>query len=142
MPALHCIALPRLQRPLLDKFYRVHGSPMRAAREGQPWVARQDEIVGALNLTPVAGGYWLTGLFVAPALRGQSIAATLVQQSLAHSLGPVWLFCHPELLTFYQRLGFAPCLRLPEALAHRLARYTLSKPLVALGHGVPAYCSS
>ncbi len=85
----------------------------------------------------MAEGHWLTSLFVAPALRGQAIAATLVQQSLAHTPGPVWLFCNPELLAFYQRLGFTPCQRLPEALANRLARYTRSKPLVALSHGVP-----
>lgn len=131
--------LPLLQRPLLDKFYRAQGSSMRAGRQGQPWVARHDEIVASLCLTPIAQGHWLTGLFVAPSARRQAIASTLVRQALAQAEGPVWLFCHPELTALYQPLGFQPCPRLPEALGDRLTRYSRSKTLVALqADGGPA----
>lgn len=132
MRELHYERLPLLQRPLLDKFYRAHGSPMRAGNQGQPWVARHGEIVAALCLTPIDQGHWLTGLFVAPGARRQAIASTLVRQALEQADGPVWLFCHPELTAFYQLLGFQPCLHLPATLADRLIRYSRSKALVAL----------
>ena len=128
----HYERLPLLQRPLLDKFYRTHGSPMRAGNQGQPWIARQGEIIAALCLTPIAQGHWLTGLFVAPSARHQAIASTLVRRALDQVDGPVWLFCHPALTTLYQPLGFQPCPHLPAALAERLTRYSRSKTLVAL----------
>ncbi len=59
--------LPDDCRPLLGKFYREHQSSMRAASKGEVWVARQPDIIGALSLSPVADGHWLTALFVAPA---------------------------------------------------------------------------
>jgi GNAT superfamily N-acetyltransferase len=104
---------------------------MRARGEAQLWVARTSEIVGALCLTPVAGGHWLTGLFVAPTERGRGVAASLVAAALSATNGDVWLFCEPELGGFYQRLGFAEATELPTALAERLARYRQSKQLIA-----------
>lgn len=138
MNDLECLALPRLQWPLLDKFYRTHGSPMRIARHGQPWVARNPAIAAALCLSPVEQGYWLTGLFVAPSQRRGGVATTLLQQSLASTPGPVWLFCPAQLNAFYGRLEFTPCEVLPESLAGRLARYSRSKALVALCRAVAA----
>ncbi|MCE0917579.1 GNAT family N-acetyltransferase [Pseudomonas sp. NMI760_13] len=132
MPPLTCTLLPPIQRRLLEQFYRQHGSRMRAAGDGEQWVARSGGIVGGMNLTPVDGGYWLTGLFVAPQWRGQKIASQLLEAALADSTCATWLFCHPDLTPFYQRLAFTPATTLPEALASRLARYQRSKPLVAL----------
>ncbi|RMS76661.1 Acetyltransferase [Pseudomonas savastanoi] len=66
MSEIRFYPLPDACRPLLGKFYREHQSSMRAASKGQAWVAKQAEIIGALCLTPVAEGHWLTGLFVAP----------------------------------------------------------------------------
>lgn len=131
MPAMLFLPLPDLQRPMLAKFYRAHRSPMRARGEAQLWVARTPEIVGALCLTPVADGHWLTGLFVAPTERGRGVAAGLVAAALAATNGDVWLFCEPELGEFYQRLGFAEATDLPPPLAERLARYRQSKQLIA-----------
>ena len=134
MPDLHFLPLPDVQRPLLEKFYRAHRSPMRARGEAQVWVARQPDIVGALCLTPVAGGHWLTGLFVAPAERGRGVAAGLIAAALSSVEGNVWLFCEPGLSGFYQRLGFVETLQLPQELASRLERYRQTKRLVALDH--------
>lgn len=117
---------------MLGKFYREHQSSMRAASKGQAWVAKQAEIIGALCLTPVAEGHWLTGLFVAPALRGQAVARGLIEAALQPLGGPVWLFCHPDLLGFYQRSGFETAQRLPQTLGERFMRYSRSKPLIAL----------
>ncbi|HKS14260.1 MAG TPA: GNAT family N-acetyltransferase [Pseudomonas sp.] len=105
---------------------------MRASPDGQLWVARAGVIVAGLGLTEVPGGLWLTGLFVAPAWRGRRAASQLVEAVLAPSTETVWLFCHPDLLGFYQRLGFDTAVTLPAELAQRLARYQRSKPLVAL----------
>ncbi|PIA67614.1 GNAT family N-acetyltransferase [Pseudomonas sediminis] len=125
--------LPLQLRPLVDKFYRDHRSPMRSQAGDELWVAENaSEIVATLSLRPVAGGQWLTGLFVAPALRRQGVAAALLSHSLALHPEPVWLFCHPELRTFYQRLGFESCQSLPTELAQRLARYQRGKSLIAL----------
>jgi GNAT superfamily N-acetyltransferase len=133
MPDPDYAQLPETLRPLLNKFYRAHNSPMRSASDGQLWVARQGEIIGGLSLTPVAQGHWLTGLFVAPPQRGQGIAAQLVQEALGGCNGPVWLFCHPDLRGFYERQGFHSDPALPQPLAERLARYSRSKPMIALG---------
>ncbi|WP_341520978.1 GNAT family N-acetyltransferase [Pseudomonas sp. G.S.17] len=118
--------------PLLDKFYREHRSNMRSSSTAQSWVARQREIIGALSLTPVAGGYWLTGLFVAPQSRSQGVARQLMAHATASLAEPVWLFCHPDLLGFYEASGFTPAGALPQSLGEKLMRYGRNKTLVAL----------
>nr|WP_322942038.1 GNAT family N-acetyltransferase [Pseudomonas sp. s4] len=129
----HFRHLPLQLRPLVDKFYRDHRSPMRSQSGDELWVAQSaNQIVAALSLRPPAGGQWLTGLFVAPALRRQGVAAALLDHSLALHPEPVWLFCHPELRGFYQRLGFEDCQRLPAELDERLTRYQRTKSLIPL----------
>lgn len=135
MADYHCERLAPALHPLLDKFYRACRSPMRAANGAQAWVVRQPGIVAALCLTPVDdGGHWLTGVLVAPAERRQGLASRLIEHALAQTPGPAWLFCHPELVGFYRRLGFTPATQLPAPLAERLARYQRHKTLVALAH--------
>lgn len=129
---MHYRALPAPLRPLADKFYRAHRSPMRANHDDRVWVAQQQEIVAALCLRPIAGGQWLTGLFVAPPQRRQGVARRLIEQAVAEAEGSIWLFCQPGLGDFYRRQGFMPCSSLPQALAERLARYQRSKALIAL----------
>lgn len=119
--------------PLMNKFYRAHQSPMKAVREARLWVARRDEIVGALSLRPVAGGHWLTGLFVDPACRGQGIAAALIGQAVHDVEEPVWLYCHPDLRGFYEDCGFNVDPTMPYAMVERLSRYARSKPMIAMG---------
>ena len=96
------------------------------------WVARQQEIIGALSLMPVADGYWLTGLFVAPQWRGRTIAGQLIASALKDLNGPVWLFCHPDLVRFYEQSGFALTPDLPSVLADKLTRYQRTKALLAM----------
>lgn len=128
-----CERLAAALQPLLDKFYRTWRSPMRAPAGSQGWVARRHgRIVAALCLTPLAHGHWLTGVLAEPAQRRQGVASGLLRHALAQSEGPVWLFCHPKLATFYARLGFASSERLPAELAERLARYRRHKPLLAM----------
>jgi GNAT superfamily N-acetyltransferase len=124
--------LPSDLKPLADKFYRQQRSSMRASAGAQLWVVQDVELVAALNLNPLAEGYWLTALLVAPSHRGQGLASGLVSQAVAAQNLPVWLFCQPALCSFYQRLGFAPATALPAALAQRLARYRLTKDLQAM----------
>jgi GNAT superfamily N-acetyltransferase len=120
------------KRRLLDHFYRQHGSRMRAASDAQLWVARAPGIIAGLSLSPVGDGYWLTGLFVDPQQRNKGVAGRLIDAALEQANGPTWLFCHPDLAPFYQRLGFHMAGQLPESLASRLLRYQRSKRLVAL----------
>ncbi|MCW2267635.1 Acetyltransferase (GNAT) family protein [compost metagenome] len=142
MPSLRYCPLTGLERPLLNKFYKSQHSPMRAATDGQLWVARADDIVAALCLSPVTGGHWLTGLWVATPWRGQRIARHLLEAALHSAQGTVWLFCHPDLQHFYNRLGFAPCMHLPAALGERLARYQRSKPLLAMARNQSSLAES
>ena len=121
--------LPSAYRPLLNKFYRAHRSPMRVPPGAACWVAGSSEIVAALCLSPVEHGHWLTGLLVAPEQRNKGLAARLVTHALEKNSGPVWLFCAPELIPFYRRLD--P--QLPDPLSARLQRYNRHKTLVALG---------
>lgn len=136
MPATEFCVLPDACKPLLNKFYKEHKSPMRCAPDSQLWVAKQSDIVGALCLRTVSGGYWLTGVFVAPSLRGQRIASDLIREATAHAVGPVWLFCDPDLREFYQRAGFELEPVLPQAMAERFFRYSRSKSLIAMGRPV------
>jgi GNAT superfamily N-acetyltransferase len=129
---MHIRALPDLSRPLLDKFYKAHRSPMRGSAEAQAWVVQEGEIIAALSMTAVEGGHWLTGLFVAPHWRGQSVARRLIDAAVTDCGGTAWLFCHPELTAFYARLNFTAACELPDVLAEKLARYSRTKPLVAL----------
>lgn len=115
---------------------------MRAASDAELWVARAPGIIAGLSLSAVGEGFWLTGLFVAPQRRNQGVAARLVETALAQVDGPVWLFCHPDLMPFYQRLGFDLAQQLPEALASRLLRYQRNKRLVALQRGQSSLTSS
>ncbi|WP_434558318.1 GNAT family N-acetyltransferase [Pseudomonas sp. Z5-35] len=133
MLEIHYTQLEESLWPLMNKFYRAHQSSMKAVREAQLWVARRDKIVGALCLRPLSGGHWLTGLFVDPAYRTQGIAARLIEEALSGVEGPVWLFCHPDLRSFYERRGFSVDPQLPYALAERLSRYARSKPMIAMG---------
>lgn len=119
--------------PLMNKFYRAHQSSMKAVRDAHLWVARREEIVGALCLRPVAGGYWLTGLFVDPACRGQGVAARLIDAAVQGLELPVWLYCHPDLRGFYEGLGFSFDPEMPYAMVERLSRYARSKPMIAMG---------
>ncbi|MEX3773424.1 GNAT family N-acetyltransferase [Pseudomonas sp. MYb118] len=119
--------------PLMNKFYRAHQSSMKAVRDARLWVARREEIVGALCLRPVAGGYWLTGLFVDPACRGQGVAAGLIDAAVQGLELPVWLYCHPDLRGFYEGCGFSFDPEMPYAMVERLSRYARSKPMIAMG---------
>lgn len=142
MCKLHHSPLIGSQRALLDRFYRQHSSRMRATREGDIWVTRDTEIIAGLNLSPVPGGQWLTGLFVAPSRRGQRIAADLMEAALNTLNVPTWLFCHPDLEDFYRRNGFALPDHLPRVLAERLTRYQRSKSLIALVRVQSSWTSS
>ncbi|MGV8921093.1 MAG: GNAT family N-acetyltransferase [Pseudomonas sp.] len=134
MPDTLFYVLPGHSRPLLNKFYQEHKSSMRAGGDAQVWVAKRAEIVGGLCLTAVADGHWLTGLFVAPSVRGQTIARRLLDEVRAQTAGPVWLFCHPDLTDFYQRAGYELTEVLPEALSAKFERYCQTKSLVALSN--------
>ncbi|MBC3208543.1 GNAT family N-acetyltransferase [Pseudomonas sp. SWRI111] len=133
MPDIHYSQLDESLWPLMNKFYRSHQSSMKAVREAQLWVARRGDIVAALCLRPVAGGHWLTGLFVDPEWRKQGIAAQLIGAAIKDVNEPVWLFCHPDLRGFYERRGFTFDPALPQAMAERLSRYARSKPMIAMG---------
>ena len=125
--------LSALQHPLLNKFYRSHASRMRANPEAEAWVVRNPEIIAGLCLTAITEGYWLTGLFVAPEHRKHRVAQYLLQHTQrAHSSSPIWLFCHPDLIGFYQHTGFRITEQLPEQLKNRLSRYQKHKNLVAM----------
>lgn len=127
-----CSLLSPSERPLLNKFYKHHASPMRASDSSVAWVARAGGIIAALNLTAVPGGQWLSGLLVAPDWRRQQVARRLIDEASEQVEGFIWLFCHPDLQGFYERLGFTVDEALPAVLAERLARYRRSKPLLAM----------
>ena len=115
---------------------------MRAASDAQLWVARAPGIIAGLSLSPVGDGYWLTGLFVDPQQRNKGMAGRLIEAALEQANGPTWLFCHPDLVPFYPRLGFHMAGQLPESLASRLLRYQRSKRLVALERAQSSLTSS
>lgn len=120
--------------PLMNKFYRAHQSSMKASKDAQLWVAREQEIVAALCLRSAANGYWLTGLFVAPDVRRRGIARSLVDAAVSSTEGaPVWLFCDPELQGFYEGIGFGMADDLPQVLFERLIRYQRNKAMIAMG---------
>ncbi|GLH50070.1 GNAT family N-acetyltransferase [Pseudomonas lactis] len=133
MPPLHIEPLAEPLWPLLNKFYRSHNSSMKALKGGRLWVVRDGEIVAGLCLSPVVGGQWLTGVFVAPTHRGQGLAARLIGEAVAGIEGTVWLLCHPDLERLYQRMGFSQDTVLPQSLSERLVRYKRNKQMIAMG---------
>ncbi|OOV94883.1 MULTISPECIES: GNAT family N-acetyltransferase [Pseudomonas] len=133
MPPLHIEPLAEPLWPLLNKFYRSHNSSMKALKGGRLWVVRDGEIVAGLCLSPVVGGQWLTGVFVAPTHRGQGLAARLIGEAVASIEGTVWLLCHPDLERLYQGMGFSQDTVLPQSLSERLVRYKRNKPMIAMG---------
>ncbi|MQB17104.1 N-acetyltransferase [Pseudomonas lactis] len=133
MPPLHIEPLAEPLWPLLNKFYRSHNSSMKALKGGRLWVVRDGEIVAGLCLSPVVGGQWLTGVFVAPTYRGQGLAARLIGEAVASIEGTVWLLCHPDLERLYQGMGFSQDTVLPQSLSERLVRYKRNKPMIAMG---------
>lgn len=125
--------LPKTQHTLLHKFYRNHNSPMRITQQAEVWVVRAPQIIASVCLSPVADGHWLTSLFTAPMFRQQGVASCLIKQlQSTYSCAPIWLFCHPDLLYFYSRLGFKQTQHLPDALNSRLIRYQQHKSLIAM----------
>ncbi|MDP3848194.1 MAG: GNAT family N-acetyltransferase [Pseudomonas sp.] len=130
--AIHYQPLANELLPLANKFYKSQRSNMRVGRSEQVWIARQGQIIAACCLKPIEHGQWLTALLVASQRRQQGIASTLLRQLLHSRAGPVWLFCHPDLLAFYQRQGFQLATKLPAALTDRLRRYQQKQPLLAL----------
>ena len=136
MPPLHIEPLAEPLWPLLNKFYRSHNSSMKALKGGRLWVVRDGEIVAGLCLSPVVGGQWLTGVFVAPTHRGQGLAARLIGEAVAGFEGTVWLLCHPDLERLYQSMGFSQDTVLPQSLSERLVRYKRNKPMIAMGLNV------
>lgn len=125
--------LPKSQHALLLKFYRSHNSSMRITQQADAWVVRTTEIIAAACISPVANGYWLTSLFTAPSFRKKGVASQLIKHiQSSHPGSPIWLFCHPELNSFYSQLGFTQTEILPQALSDRLARYQQHKTLIAM----------
>ena len=137
MPPLHIEPLAEPLWPLLNKFYRSHNSSMKALKGGRLWVVRDAEIVAGLCLSPVMGGQWLTGVFVAPTYRGQQLAARLIEEAVAGCEETVWLLCHPDLEGLYQGMGFSQDTVLPQSLSERLVRYKRNKPMIAMGLNAP-----
>ena len=133
MPPLHIEPLAEPLWPLLNKFYRSHNSSMKALKGGRLWVVRDGEIVAGLCLSPVVGGQWLTGVFVAPTHRGQGLAARLIGEAVAGIEGTVWLLCHPDLGTVVSEDRVQPGHGLPQSLSERLVRYKRNKPMIAMG---------
>lgn len=121
--------------PLANHFYRSHRSRMRARGYHRVLVLRDVDIFAALCLQPAAQGQWLTNLMVAPERRGLGWASRLLAAARSSSEGPIWLFCHPGLESFYRRVGYRRCEILPPVLSERLARYRQTKPLIAMQHG-------
>lgn len=122
------------RRRLLEKFYRSHRSSMRVPAGAACWVVGKNEIQAGLCLTAVEEGYWLTGLLVAPEHRHRGLAQRLVRRVIQNHASPIWLFCSPELSSFYSQLDFVEAERLPPSLNSRLQAYRRSKPLIALCH--------
>lgn len=125
--------LPKEQHALLRKFYRKHNSPMRITQAAQTWVVRSPHIIAGVCLSPVEHGFWLTSLLTDPLHRKQGMARLLIEHiQTTHQGSLIWLFCHPNLYSFYARLCFTQAQHLPQALSSRLQRYQQSKSLIAM----------
>src|SRR5690606_40188717 len=86
--------LTPVQFPLLDKFYRAQRSAMRIGRAERAWVARcGGEVVAGVCLTPVAHGYWLTSLLVAPAHRDAGLDRKSTRLNSSHVKKSHAVFC-------------------------------------------------
>jgi GNAT superfamily N-acetyltransferase len=84
------------------------------------------------------GSRELASIVTTPDARGQGLATTLIRELLAGVPGPVYLTCRPELIGFYERLGFTTAdTELPTyfrriAWLNGIAKRVLGRPMVAI----------
>ncbi|WP_119393852.1 GNAT family N-acetyltransferase [Salinibius halmophilus] len=119
------------------KFYQQHNKSMRPRGSDQVWVAvANNQVVGAVRQRYIGPHALLTGLFVAPTWRGKGIGGMLCQALSAQQTGPLFLFCQPSLIPYYQPLGFDIEPTPPAEVADKLQRLNkglqcMRKPLKA-----------
>ncbi len=94
-------------------------------------------LVGCAKVQPVgltAADRYISNLVVSSSFRRQGLGSLLVRQ-LQQSTGPTYLFCLPNRLNFYQRLGFDVVAidRLPPMLHDKLPG--LPKQIIAMVYG-------
>ena len=124
--------LKPIEFPLARKFYRAHQRKMQPHGDETIWVAETPKLGAALRLKTLTCGCWLLGLYVLPEQRHRGLARQLIREALADITTDTWLFCHPDLASFYQPLGFQSLEPVPQPLYDRLLSYRRSQPLVAL----------
>lgn len=94
----------------LADIQRAHGWGVERIREGEAWVARDDDavVLGCCRLldSPPTGVY-VADVLVREDVRGAGIGSELMRAAMATRKGPFFLVCHPERKAFYERLGFA-----------------------------------
>ncbi|MGB1238904.1 MAG: GNAT family N-acetyltransferase [Pseudomonadales bacterium] len=115
-------------------FYAHHhaGRVLRKERIAVLMNAREQWLACA-RLRTVGEVQLLVGVLVEAALRGQGVAAALLE-----SLQPMftsrqsYLFCEPSLTALYQRHGFVSCEQPAPPLVPLLARYRRQQSLVCM----------
>ncbi|WP_417349827.1 GNAT family N-acetyltransferase [Ferrimonas sp.] len=129
MASLSIEALPAQMLPLADRFYRDQGEKDRCRGHDRVWLGRiEGGPVAVARLSPQGGVLLLRGVWVAPECRGLGVGTTLVRQVIALAGAPVWCFTQPELVAWYQSLGFQQVETLLENQAAMLAAYRRSHP--------------
>jgi predicted N-acetyltransferase YhbS len=107
----------------LKELLEEHGWGDSSVDVGTIFMARDGGVVGCVKIVEVAPQTLvLDDMLVSEGRRGQGIGADLMRAAMNSRGGTMWLCCHEELISFYDRFGFAvvPEAELPEPVVSYL----------------------
>ncbi|WFE67978.1 GNAT family N-acetyltransferase [Thiomicrospira sp. R3] len=100
---------------------------------------QQNKLIGMARIIPFDNQAWLRGLYIDPNQRQKGYGANLVRFLLTQLNEDCIGFIQPELISFYQRLGFYPLCadQIRPKLKDKYQQYLKSKPhLSAWGYSL------
>ena len=97
-------------------------------------------IVGVGQIRPHEGAPELASLVVREDWHGQGVGRQLIHALIARSPVTLYLFCRPQLESYYAQFGFRvmtveeapPALRLRYAIGHFITKLLLRRPMLAM----------
>ena len=135
---LHFVRRQGVDLPLANQFYKRVDKRLKARADEIVWLANIDtQAVAALRLRGLPSGeHLVTGVLVDPDWRCRGVAHALLQAArLDFSRNYTYLFCEPQLVPLYTKVGFALVQKgdMPDPLIGRWQAYQRKTPeLVAM----------
>ena len=128
------------QEAIVKMVREAHLNPMDL--QWRRFLVAEDEagIVGVGQIRPHEGAPELGSLVVREERRGNGVGGQLINALIAQSPGTLYLFCRPQMGSYYARFGFRaitvkeapPSLRLRYAIGRFLTRLFFRRPMLMM----------